>query len=234
MGATLERGAAVRGRARRRTSTTVTERCSVLVREPIAEAGVELLRSKFEVDVDADDAARARSSAAYDGIVIRSATKLTADLIEQATRLKVIGRAGVGRRQRRRRGGDAARHRRRERARVDRRLGRGADGRPARRARAQHPAGTCRAEAGPLGAVAVGRRRARRQDARRARVRPHRPAGRPPRGRARHARRRLRPVRRPTIASASSASSTRRRSTTSSRRPTSSRCTRRSPTRRAA
>jgi D-3-phosphoglycerate dehydrogenase len=32
----------------------------------------------------------------YDGIVIRSATKLTADLIELATNLKVIGRAGVG------------------------------------------------------------------------------------------------------------------------------------------
>ena len=33
---------------------------------------------------------------AYDAIVIRSATKLTAELIERAGRLKVIGRAGVG------------------------------------------------------------------------------------------------------------------------------------------
>ncbi|MBF0294150.1 MAG: phosphoglycerate dehydrogenase [Magnetococcales bacterium] len=32
----------------------------------------------------------------YDGIAIRSATKLTAPLIEAATRLKVIGRAGIG------------------------------------------------------------------------------------------------------------------------------------------
>src|SRR5207244_4480506 len=32
----------------------------------------------------------------YEGIVIRSATKLTADLIARADRLKVIGRAGVG------------------------------------------------------------------------------------------------------------------------------------------
>ena len=37
-----------------------------------------------------------RSSARYDGIVIRSATKLTADLINAGTNLKVIGRAGVG------------------------------------------------------------------------------------------------------------------------------------------
>src|SRR6185295_2206302 len=32
----------------------------------------------------------------YDAIVIRSATKLTAELIDRASRLKVIGRAGVG------------------------------------------------------------------------------------------------------------------------------------------
>ncbi|MBF0214790.1 MAG: phosphoglycerate dehydrogenase [Magnetococcales bacterium] len=32
----------------------------------------------------------------YDGIAIRSATKLTAELIEAATHLKVIGRAGIG------------------------------------------------------------------------------------------------------------------------------------------
>jgi len=33
---------------------------------------------------------------AYDAIVIRSATRMTAALIERAERLKVIGRAGVG------------------------------------------------------------------------------------------------------------------------------------------
>jgi D-3-phosphoglycerate dehydrogenase len=67
----------------------------VLVREPIADAGVELLRARFEVDVD-QDSDLAGIIGLYDGIVIRSATKLTADLIEHAARLKVIGRAGVG------------------------------------------------------------------------------------------------------------------------------------------
>jgi len=67
----------------------------VLVREPIAEAGVELLGRHFDVDVDADSEL-ADVIARYDGIVIRSATQLTAELIEQAERLKVIGRAGVG------------------------------------------------------------------------------------------------------------------------------------------
>jgi len=67
----------------------------VLVREPIADAGVELLRERFDVDVDGD-ADVGDQIAAYDAIIIRSATKLTADVIERAERLKVIGRAGVG------------------------------------------------------------------------------------------------------------------------------------------
>src|SRR6187431_2008703 len=67
----------------------------VLVREPIAEAGVALLRDRFDVDVDTESVLEDVIDR-YDGIVIRSATKLTRDLIERGTRLKVIGRAGVG------------------------------------------------------------------------------------------------------------------------------------------
>jgi D-3-phosphoglycerate dehydrogenase / 2-oxoglutarate reductase len=71
----------------------VTQR--VLVREAIAPAGVDLLRKLFDVDVDADSDL-AEIIDRYDAIVIRSATKLTADLIGRASHLKVIGRAGVG------------------------------------------------------------------------------------------------------------------------------------------
>ena len=67
----------------------------VLVREPIAEAGVELLKERFDVDVDYDGDLAERIGD-YEGIVVRSKTKLTADLIERAERLRVIGRAGVG------------------------------------------------------------------------------------------------------------------------------------------
>jgi D-3-phosphoglycerate dehydrogenase len=67
----------------------------VLVREPIAEAGVELLRERFDVDVEPNGDLSEQISG-YDAIVIRSATKLTADVLERAERLKVIGRAGVG------------------------------------------------------------------------------------------------------------------------------------------
>jgi D-3-phosphoglycerate dehydrogenase / 2-oxoglutarate reductase len=67
----------------------------VLVREKIADAGVALLRERFEVDVDST-ADLAESIGEYDAIIIRSATKLTSELIDRAARLKVIGRAGVG------------------------------------------------------------------------------------------------------------------------------------------
>jgi D-3-phosphoglycerate dehydrogenase len=67
----------------------------VLIREPIADAGMELLRERFEVDFDTNGDL-ANKIGDYDAIVIRSATKLTADLLERADRLKVIGRAGVG------------------------------------------------------------------------------------------------------------------------------------------
>jgi D-3-phosphoglycerate dehydrogenase len=67
----------------------------VLVREEIAEAGVQLLRDRFDVD-EIRDGELADIIGDYDAIVIRSATKLTADLIERGTNLKAIGRAGVG------------------------------------------------------------------------------------------------------------------------------------------
>jgi D-3-phosphoglycerate dehydrogenase len=67
----------------------------VLVRESIADAGVDLLRSRFDVDVDLESPLEEIVDR-YDAIVVRSATKITADLIERAARLKVIGRAGVG------------------------------------------------------------------------------------------------------------------------------------------
>ena len=71
----------------------------ILVKEKIADTGVDLLRAAgFTVDlgVDWDDGELAERIGSYDGILIRSATQLTADLIARADRLKVIGRAGIG------------------------------------------------------------------------------------------------------------------------------------------
>jgi D-3-phosphoglycerate dehydrogenase len=73
-------------------------RARVLVKEKIGDSGVALLQEHFEVDlgVDWDDAELAERIGGYEGILIRSATKLTAGLIERGERLRVIGRAGVG------------------------------------------------------------------------------------------------------------------------------------------
>jgi D-3-phosphoglycerate dehydrogenase / 2-oxoglutarate reductase len=78
--------------------TTLTEPYRILVKEKIADSGVDLLRQRFDVDlgVDWNDEQLAERIGAYHGILIRSATKLTADLIARGERLKVIGRAGVG------------------------------------------------------------------------------------------------------------------------------------------
>jgi D-3-phosphoglycerate dehydrogenase / 2-oxoglutarate reductase len=64
----------------------------VLVAETIGASGVALLREHFDVD-EGDHLDRIGD---YDGILIRSATKLTADVLERATNLKAVGRAGVG------------------------------------------------------------------------------------------------------------------------------------------
>jgi D-3-phosphoglycerate dehydrogenase / 2-oxoglutarate reductase len=67
----------------------------VLVREKIADAGVGLLREKFDVTVDTESPLE-EILAGYEGLIVRSATKVTAELLEHADKLRVIGRAGVG------------------------------------------------------------------------------------------------------------------------------------------
>ncbi len=71
----------------------------VLVKEKIGESGVQLLRDaglEVELGMDWDDAELERRIGEFDGILIRSATTLTAELLERADRLKAVGRAGVG------------------------------------------------------------------------------------------------------------------------------------------
>ena len=70
----------------------------VLVKEKIADAGVDLLRQNFDVDLglEMSDGELAEKIGDYDAILIRSATQMTPKLIERASNLKVIGRAGTG------------------------------------------------------------------------------------------------------------------------------------------
>ena len=180
---------------RERPRGDVSERPRVLVRERIAEAGVELLRDRFDVDVDLDGALEERIGA-YDGLIVRSATKVTAEPARAgraASRDRPGGRRG---RQRGRRRGDETRHSRRQRAGVHRRLGGRARHRAPSGAGTLDPAGARRAEGRTVGALPLRGNRAGREDARRRRLRPYRPAGSPAGPRPGDARRRLRPVRR--------------------------------------
>jgi len=71
----------------------------VLISDNLAQVGVDILRKAgLEVDVKpglAPDEIKAIIGE-YEGLIIRSATKVTADLLESASRLKVVGRAGIG------------------------------------------------------------------------------------------------------------------------------------------
>ncbi len=67
----------------------------ILVRERIADAGIDFLRRRFEVDIDFESPLE-ETIGGYDAIIVRSATNVSAALIDRAARLKVIGRAGVG------------------------------------------------------------------------------------------------------------------------------------------
>ena len=78
--------------------STLTEPYRVLVAEKIAETGVDMLRERFDVDLGTDwsrDDLLERIGT-YHGILIRSATKLDAEVIDRADNLRVVGRAGVG------------------------------------------------------------------------------------------------------------------------------------------
>ncbi len=70
----------------------------VLVSDPIAPEGIEILRRVAEVDVKTglpkDELAAIIGE--YDALAVRSETKVTAEVLANAKNLKIIGRAGVG------------------------------------------------------------------------------------------------------------------------------------------
>ena len=152
----------------------------MLVCEPIAEAGVQLLSERFRVDLGLDWTPEqlAERVGDYDALVVRSATKVTAELIARADRLKVVGRAGTGVDN-----VDVAAATRRGIVVCN------AAGSNALSAAehaialmlvpgAQHPAGPREPGSGAVGALEVRRHRGDRQDPGRPRLRPHRADGR--------------------------------------------------------
>ncbi|OPY75155.1 MAG: D-3-phosphoglycerate dehydrogenase [Syntrophorhabdus sp. PtaU1.Bin050] len=76
------------------------ERFKVLVTDSVSEEGVAILNREGDIDIDVkagikhDDLKKIIGE--YDAIITRSGTTVTAGLIENPGRLKIIGRAGVG------------------------------------------------------------------------------------------------------------------------------------------
>jgi D-3-phosphoglycerate dehydrogenase len=70
----------------------------VLVTDPIAQEGVDYMRREAEVDVKLKPSPEELLAmiGAYDGLIVRSETKVTRAVIEAGKRLQVIGRAGSG------------------------------------------------------------------------------------------------------------------------------------------
>jgi D-3-phosphoglycerate dehydrogenase len=71
----------------------------ILVCDPIAEEGIKLLENKGYTVTRGWQLPKAQLLsviAAYDAIIVRSATRVTAELLSKAVKLKVVGRAGEG------------------------------------------------------------------------------------------------------------------------------------------
>src|ERR1700678_4367209 len=73
----------------------------VLISDALSPAAVQIFKDRgvevdFQPDLGKDKDRLAAIIGNFDGLAVRSATKVTAKLIERADRLKVIGRAGIG------------------------------------------------------------------------------------------------------------------------------------------
>src|SRR6266545_5979861 len=72
----------------------------ILVTEPIADEGLAALRKAAQVDfrpeLDKDKAQLLEVLPEYDALVVRSGTKVTAEVLEAGAKLRVVGRAGTG------------------------------------------------------------------------------------------------------------------------------------------
>ncbi|MCH8933890.1 MAG: phosphoglycerate dehydrogenase, partial [Nitrospinae bacterium] len=72
----------------------------ILVSDNLSKRGVEILQKESGIDVDVKTGLPKEELIKiipeYDGLIVRSATKVTAEVIQAADNLKVVGRAGVG------------------------------------------------------------------------------------------------------------------------------------------
>ncbi len=69
----------------------------IVVSDPLQQSGVEHLRAAGAEVVELEDRETLPDIIAdFDALIVRSGTRVTAELLEAGTRLKVVGRAGIG------------------------------------------------------------------------------------------------------------------------------------------
>jgi len=70
----------------------------VLVADPIAQSGIDIIKKTAEVDVKTklSEEQLVNIIGDYDALVVRSQTQVTANVINAGHKLTIIGRAGVG------------------------------------------------------------------------------------------------------------------------------------------
>lgn len=70
----------------------------VLVSDPIAEQGIEILKNDVDVDIATglEPSELIKRIGNYEALIVRSETQVTRDVINAGKKLKIIGRAGVG------------------------------------------------------------------------------------------------------------------------------------------
>jgi len=72
----------------------------VLVSDQLGEIGIRMFEEEEGIEVDVKTGLSPDELKSiikdYNALVIRSATKVTADLLQEANKLKVVGRAGIG------------------------------------------------------------------------------------------------------------------------------------------
>lgn len=75
-----------------------TSKPKILIPEKVSPDGLALLKDQFEVDEKKGLSAEELKSIIgdYEALIVRSETKVTADLLNAAKKLKVVARAGVG------------------------------------------------------------------------------------------------------------------------------------------
>jgi D-3-phosphoglycerate dehydrogenase len=77
---------------------TYEPRPKILIPEKVSPDGLALLRENFDVDEKKGLSAEELRAiiGEYEALIVRSETKVTADLLQAAKKLKVVARAGVG------------------------------------------------------------------------------------------------------------------------------------------